>query len=52
MNKKKYFELLKVLGKGSYGSVLQVRHKETNKIYFIKLIKKKKLNKNYLKNRY
>ena len=47
---KKYFELLKVLGKGSYGSVLQVRHKETNKIYAMKVIKKKKLNKNYILN--
>ena len=34
------FELLKVLGKGSFGKVMQVRKKDTNRIYAIKIIKK------------
>uniref|UniRef100_A0A0A9Y1E0 non-specific serine/threonine protein kinase n=1 Tax=Lygus hesperus TaxID=30085 RepID=A0A0A9Y1E0_LYGHE len=35
------FELLKVLGRGSFGKVIQVRHKITGKIYAMKIFKKK-----------
>ena len=35
------FELLKVLGKGSFGKVLQVRKKDTNRIYAMKVLNKK-----------
>lgn len=34
------FELLKVLGKGSFGKVMQVRKKDTSRIYAMKIIKK------------
>ncbi|GAB5364897.1 hypothetical protein AAMO2058_001009700 [Amorphochlora amoebiformis] len=34
------FELLKVVGKGSFGKVYQVRHKSTNTIYALKSLKK------------
>ncbi|KAL3229023.1 Serine/threonine-protein kinase YPK2/YKR2 [Nakaseomyces bracarensis] len=34
------FELLKVLGKGSYGKVMQVKKKDTQKIYALKAIRK------------
>ncbi len=34
------FELLTVLGKGSYGKVMQVRKKDTQKIYALKAIRK------------
>ncbi|KAL6947215.1 Serine/threonine protein kinase, AGC [Hanseniaspora vineae] len=34
------FELLKVIGKGSFGKVMQVRKKDTNKIYALKAIRK------------
>ena len=34
------FELLKVIGKGSFGKVMQVRKKDTNRIYAMKIIKK------------
>lgn len=34
------FELLKVLGKGSYGKVLLTRHLKTKKLYAMKIIKK------------
>jgi serine/threonine protein kinase len=35
------FELLKVLGKGSFGKVLQVRKKDTGRIYAMKVLSKK-----------
>jgi len=35
------FELLKVIGKGSFGQVLQVRKKDTGKIYAMKVLNKK-----------
>jgi serine/threonine protein kinase len=34
------FELLKVIGKGSFGKVLQVRKKDTGKIYAMKVLNK------------
>ena len=34
------FELLSVVGKGSFGKVMQVRKKDTNKIYAMKVLKK------------
>lgn len=34
------FELLKVIGKGSFGKVMQVRKKDTGRIYAMKTIKK------------
>lgn len=34
------FELLKVVGKGSFGKVMQVRKKDTNRIYAMKTIRK------------
>lgn len=34
------FELLKVIGKGSFGKVMQVRKKDTNRIYAMKIIRK------------
>ncbi|KAM3563678.1 hypothetical protein MY1884_001147 [Beauveria asiatica] len=34
------FELLKVVGKGSFGKVMQVRKKDTNRIYALKTIRK------------
>ncbi|KAI9193316.1 kinase-like domain-containing protein [Polychytrium aggregatum] len=34
------FDLLKVIGKGSFGKVMQVRKKDTNRIYAMKIIKK------------
>ncbi|ODV92002.1 hypothetical protein CANCADRAFT_30275 [Tortispora caseinolytica NRRL Y-17796] len=34
------FELLKVIGKGSFGKVMQVRKKDTNRIYALKTIRK------------
>ena len=34
------FELLKVIGKGSFGKVMQVRKKDTQRIYAMKIIKK------------
>ncbi|KAH3899730.1 related to Serine/threonine-protein kinase YPK2/YKR2 [Saccharomycodes ludwigii] len=36
------FDLLKVIGKGSFGKVMQVRKKDTNKIYALKAIRKTK----------
>ncbi|ORZ31837.1 kinase-like domain-containing protein [Catenaria anguillulae PL171] len=35
------FDLLKVLGKGSFGKVLQVRKKDTGRIYAMKILNKK-----------
>jgi serine/threonine protein kinase len=35
------FELLRVLGKGSFGKVVQVRKKDTNRIYAMKMLNKK-----------
>lgn len=37
------FELLTVVGKGSFGKVMQVRKKDTNKIYAMKVLKKQNL---------
>jgi serum/glucocorticoid-regulated kinase 2 len=34
------FELLKVIGKGSFGKVMQVRKKDTHRIYALKTIRK------------
>lgn len=34
------FDLLKVIGKGSFGKVMQVRKKDTNRVYAMKIIKK------------
>ncbi|KAJ3370995.1 hypothetical protein GGF31_003725 [Allomyces arbusculus] len=34
------FELLKVIGKGSFGKVMQVRKKDTGRIYAMKILKK------------
>ncbi|AMD18875.1 HBL027Wp [Eremothecium sinecaudum] len=34
------FELLKVIGKGSFGKVMQVRKKDTNKVYALKALRK------------
>ncbi|KAI3625836.1 hypothetical protein CBS9595_001197 [Malassezia furfur] len=34
------FELLKVIGKGSFGKVMQVRKRDTNRIYALKIIRK------------
>lgn len=37
------FELLKLVGKGSFGKVMQVRKKDTNRIYAVKTIRKAKI---------
>ena len=37
------FVQLKVLGEGTYGKVLLVKHKKTQKYYAMKMLKKKKL---------
>ena len=37
------FELLKLVGRGSFGKVMQVRKKDTNRIYAIKIIRKAKI---------
>jgi len=37
------FELLKVIGKGSFGKVMQVKKKDTQKIYAMKVLKKSQL---------
>jgi len=37
------FELLKVIGKGSFGKVMQVRKKDSKKIYAMKVLKKSTL---------
>lgn len=37
------FELMKVVGKGSFGKVMQVRKKDTNRIYALKTIRKAKI---------
>lgn len=34
------FELLKVIGKGSFGKVMQVRKRDSNRIYAMKILKK------------
>ena len=39
----KDFKLLRVLGKGSFGTVLLVRKMDTHRVYAMKVIKKKKL---------
>lgn len=35
-----HFDLLKVIGKGSFGKVMQVRKKDTQRIYALKTIRK------------
>ncbi|KAJ1913534.1 Serine/threonine-protein kinase [Mycoemilia scoparia] len=37
------FELLKVIGKGSFGKVMQVRKRDTNRIYAMKILNKSKI---------
>lgn len=37
------FDLLKVIGKGSFGKVMQVRKKDNQKIYAMKVLKKEQL---------
>lgn len=37
------FDLLKVVGKGSFGKVMQVRRKATGKVYAMKVLKKQQL---------
>lgn len=37
------FELLKVVGKGAFGKVMQVRKKDTGRIYALKTIRKEKI---------
>jgi serine/threonine protein kinase len=37
---KEDFELLTVVGRGSFGKVMQVRHKKTNKVYAMKVMRK------------
>jgi serine/threonine protein kinase len=39
------FELLQVLGKGNFAKVIQVKKKDTGKIYAIKILNKAKLKK-------
>ncbi|ESO89925.1 hypothetical protein LOTGIDRAFT_124219, partial [Lottia gigantea] len=38
------FEMLRVIGRGSYAKVLQVEHKKTKRIYAMKVIKKELVN--------
>lgn len=42
------FEILKVIGKGTFGKVLQVQHKETGDIFAVKVLKKKSLEKKHM----
>ncbi|KAI0454903.1 kinase-like domain-containing protein [Xylaria acuta] len=37
------FELLKVIGKGSFGKVMQVQKKDTNRVYAMKSVRKEKI---------
>jgi serine/threonine protein kinase len=39
------FDLMTVLGRGGFGKVMQVKHKETGKIYAMKIFKKNELRK-------
>lgn len=39
-----HFQLLRVIGRGSYAKVLQVEHKKTRRIYAMKVIKKELVN--------
>ncbi|KAI8795417.1 protein kinase C iota type-like isoform X1 [Biomphalaria glabrata] len=39
-----HFQLLRVIGRGSYAKVLQVEHKKTKRIYAMKVIKKELVN--------
>lgn len=42
------FSLLRVLGKGVYGKILQARHKEDGKVYAIKVYKRERISKSYI----
>jgi len=37
------FELVKLLGRGSFGEVFQVRHKQTDKVFAMKVLQKSKI---------
>lgn len=37
------FELLKVIGRGTYGKVMQVRRKDTGEIFAMKVLKKENI---------
>ncbi|KAG1441818.1 hypothetical protein G6F46_013236 [Rhizopus delemar] len=37
------FEILKLLGRGAYGKVMMCRHKESNQLYAMKVLKKASL---------
>mmetsp|Transcript_17668 Transcript_17668/g.35587 ORF Transcript_17668/g.35587 Transcript_17668/m.35587 type:complete len:499 (-) Transcript_17668:473-1969(-) len=37
------FELLKVIGRGTYGKVMQVRRRDTNEVYAMKVLKKENI---------
>jgi serine/threonine protein kinase len=37
---KKDFEMISVIGKGSYGKVMQVKKKDTGQLYALKVLKK------------
>jgi serum/glucocorticoid-regulated kinase 2 len=43
---KEDFNLISVIGTGSYGKVLLVKYKASNKLYAMKIIKKKHIKKN------
>jgi serine/threonine protein kinase len=37
------FDLLSVLGRGGFGKVMQVRHRNTDQVYAMKILKKSEL---------
>lgn len=41
----KSFKMFKIIGRGSYAEVVLVRHKETNKVYAMKILKKNRMKK-------
>ncbi len=43
INPKKQFEILDFIGEGTFGQVYKARHKKTNKIYSVKIIKREKI---------
>ena len=43
INPKKQFEILDFIGEGTFGQVYKARHKKTNKIYSVKIIKSEKI---------